>query len=193
MQYIVRPEAGAKETPARPRVIIGTMSEQSKKSVISAIASVGKNRELGLGGELLWRIRDDLQRVKALTMGHPLIMGRKTHESIGRVLPGRTNIVITRQDEYAAPGCIVVASLEEALDAARSAPGAEEIFIFGGAEVYAQALPRIHRLYLTVIDAGDPEADAFFPPYEEEFTKVVETQRRDQDGLAFVWLTLERP
>lgn len=169
------------------------MHERAPESVISTIASVGKNRELGRSGELLWRITDDLRRVKALTMGHPLIMGRRTHESIGRALPGRTNIIVTRQATYAAPDCIVVTSLEDALAAAAATEGADEIFIFGGAEIYAAALPHVDRLYLTVIDAEDSAADTFFPPYEEEFTNVIENETRDQDGLAFTWVTLERP
>lgn len=157
---------------------------------ISAIASLGRNRELGRSGKLLWKISDDLKRVKKLTMGHPLIMGRKTYESIGRPLPGRTNIIVTRNAAYDAPGCIVAPSLEDALACARARDD-EEIFIFGGAEIYAQALPHMDRLYLTVIDAEDPEADTFFPDYGD-FTRVIEKEQRDHHGLAFEWVTLDR-
>ncbi len=169
------------------------MHERAPQSVISAIASVGKNRELGKDGQLAWRIKDDLARVKMLTMDHPLIMGRKTHESIGRALPGRTNIVITRQRAYSAPGCITVTSLDEAFAAAATAPGSKEIFVFGGAAVYAAALPFVDRLHLTIIEAEDSDADTFFPPYEAAFTKILTTQKRDQAGLAYSWVTLERP
>ncbi len=162
---------------------------------VSAIASIGRNRELGKGGTLLWRISADLRRVKALTMGHTLIMGRKTYESIGRPLPGRTNIVVTSAPHFEAPGCTLASSLEDALQSAREVEGTKvdgEIFIFGGATIYSQALPFTDRLYLTIIDAEDPAADTFFPEYKNDFTKVIEKETRGQDGLAYEWLTLER-
>jgi len=158
--------------------------------MISAIAAVGKNRELGKNGELIWRIRPDLKRMKELTTGHVLIMGRKTYESIGRPLPNRTNIVVTRDTEYRAEGCAVTHSLEEALKEAYRVEK-EEIFIFGGAELYKEALPITERLYLTIIDDEDTEADTFFPDYSE-FSKVIKKEKGDQDGLTFEWLTLER-
>lgn len=160
-----------------------------QKPRISIIAAVGKNRELGKKNELIWRIRDDLQRVKGLTMGHPIVMGRNTHLSIGKPLPGRTNIVISHLDE-SFEGCTVVHSLEEALEAAKKVEK-EEIFIFGGAYVYSTAIGIADRLYLTVIDGTDPDADAFFPDYAE-FSKVIESEKRDQDGLAYEWVILER-
>lgn len=163
----------------------------SNQPRLSIIAAIGKNRELGKNNELIWRISSDLKRVKALTMGHPIIMGRKTHESIGRPLPGRTNIVITSRAEEI-PGCLVVPSLEKALEAAR-ALDAEEIFIFGGAQVYNAALPHASRLYLTVINATDAGADVYFPPYQNEFTNVIEKIASTEGTLAYEWLTLERP
>lgn len=117
-------------------------------------------------------------------------MGRRTHESIGKPLPGRTNIVVTRDPEYQSEGCVIAHSLAEAIEKAHAIEQ-EEIFIFGGAEVYAQALPYTNRLYLTLIDAEDPEADTFFPDYSE-FSQVIETEKRDQNGLAYEWITLER-
>lgn len=175
------------------------MNIPKRKPVISAIAAIGKNRELGKGGELVWRVSDDLKRVKQLTMGHPLIMGRKTYESIGKPLPGRTNIVVTRDDTYEAPGCVVMHSLEEALKEARAIEDME-IFIFGGAQIYTEALPYTDRLYLTVVNDTDSEADSFFPKYDEftqpdspaGFTKVVERKEHAQDNLSYTWLTLER-
>jgi dihydrofolate reductase len=158
---------------------------------ISAIAAMGRNRELGRGNALSWRISEDLGRVKALTVGHPLIMGRRTYESIGRPLPGRTTIVVTRSTE-AIDGCVVVNSIEAALNHAR-ALDEREIFIFGGGQIYNASLPYIERLYLTLIDAEDENADTFFPDYEKEFTKEIErTEKKSPEGLRYTWVTLER-
>jgi dihydrofolate reductase len=160
------------------------------KPRISAIASVGENRELGKDGTLAWRIKGDLRRVKELTTGHTLIMGRKTYESIGRPLPNRTNIVVTHDGNFRADGCVVVHSLDEAFaKAAETEP--EEIFVFGGAQIYAASFPRIERLYLTKIHAADPDADTFFPDYAA-FSRVIEREAREEDGLPYEWLTLER-
>lgn len=152
-------------------------------------------RAIGNKGKLLWHIPEDMKRFKRLTMGHPVIMGRKTFESIlgysptGSPLSGRTNIVITRNPAYAHEGALVVSSLEEALEKARQLDS-EEIHIGGGSEIYAQVLPLVDKLYLTLVD-DEPEADTFFPDYSE-FTKVVETETRDHNGLSYTWLTLER-
>lgn len=156
---------------------------------ISIIAAVGKNRELGKKNGLIWRIPDDLKRFKALTMGHPIIMGRKTYESIGRPLPGRTNIVVTRGD-FSAEGCVIAHSLEEALFTAEKL-NCDEVFVIGGGQIYADALLLAHRLYLTIIDDTNPSADIFFPDYTS-FSKVIETEKRNHDGLAYKWVTLER-
>lgn len=158
---------------------------------LSAIAAIGRNRELGKQNQLIWRIADDLKRVHRLSSGHPIIMGRKTYESIGRPLPNRTNVVITTDATYECDGCIIVHSLDEALQVASKAEGNEEIFIFGGASIYEAALPQTDRLYLTLIDATDPEADTFFPEYQD-FDKVVESEDHHEDGLVFQFLTLER-
>ena len=165
----------------------GTSHSQGVR--ISIIAAVGKKRELGKKNELIWRISDDLKRVKALTTGHPIIMGRNTYLSIGKPLPNRTNIILSWEPEEI-PGCTVCTSLDEALSFARSIEK-EEIFIFGGASVYASALPIVTRLYLTVIHATDADADAFFPDYSA-FTKIIETEARNQDNLIYDWVTLER-
>lgn len=158
---------------------------------ISAIAAIGKNRELGTKNQLSWRIPDDFKRVKELTMGHPLIMGRKTHESIGRALPGRTNIVVTREPDYRADGCIVTHSIEEALRTAREIDS-QEIFIFGGAEIYKLAMPHTDRLYLTMIDAENPDADAFFPEYADDFKAVTRFGVREHEGLCYEWVDYAR-
>ncbi len=160
-----------------------------KTARVSIIAAVGKNRELGKGNELIWRISPDLKRVKELTTHHPIIMGRKTYESIGRPLPNRTNIVVSTTAQNI-PGCIVCSSLEEGIRAAKALEE-DEIFIFGGARIYAEALPYTDRLYLTVIDAEDSNADAFFPPYEL-FTQVIEEDRHSDHTPPFTWITLDR-
>lgn len=158
---------------------------------VIAIAAIGKNRELGQKNQLSWRIPDDFKRVKELTMGHPLIMGRKTFESIGRPLPGRTTIIITRDESHVAEGCLVVRSLEAALETARSID-TKQIFIFGGAEIYQLALPFTDRLYLTLIDAENPGADAFFPEFANEFTEVARHDAREHEGLTYQWVDFER-
>ncbi|MCR4325478.1 MAG: dihydrofolate reductase [Patescibacteria group bacterium] len=170
-----------------------------KDVTVAAVVAIGKNRELGKGGKLLWHIPDDLKRFKAITKGHPVIMGRKTFESIlgylGKPLPERTNIVVTREPStarrrLAVPGVVVVGSLEEALEKGR-ALDAEEVHIGGGAQIYEQALPHIDKLYLTLVDDA-PEADTFFPPYEKEFTKKVFEEEREWNGIKYRWVDLER-
>ncbi len=161
---------------------------------ICAVVAIGKNRGLGLDGKLLWHIPDDLKRFKQLTLGHPIIMGRKTFESIlgytqGKPLPGRTNIVISRKGLTFAD-VLVVSSLEEAIAKAKELDSVE-IHIGGGAQIYEQALPFIDKLYLTLID-DEKEADSFFPPFEKEFTKKVFEESREWNGLKYQWVDLER-
>jgi dihydrofolate reductase len=127
---------------------------------LSIIVALGRDNTIGRSGNLIWRISDDLKRFKRLTMGHPIIMGRKTWESLPKALPGRRNIVISRQNGYHAEGGEVYTSLEEAI-AATSAD--EEPFIIGGAQIYALALPLASKLYLTCIDDTCADADAAFP------------------------------
>lgn len=167
------------------------MAQEEK---ISVIAAIGRDRAIGKDNALLWRIPDDLKRFKQLTDGHPVIMGRKTWESLPekfRPLPGRANIVITRDSAYDAPGAVLAQSFPEALSLARDAEGSEEIFAIGGQWVYECALPFASRLYLTVID-DQKEGDAFFPRYEEEFTKEVARDEREYEGLHYALLDLER-
>ncbi len=156
---------------------------------VSIIAAIGQNRELGGGNDLLWRISPDLKRVKELTMGHPLIMGRKTYDSIGRPLPGRTNIVVTTA-QICIEGCLIMHSLEEALEAAH-AIDEEEIFIFGGASIYEAAIPHVDRLYLTLVHATDSTADVYFPDYSA-FTKEIAREDHPEHTPPFSWVTLER-
>ena len=127
--------------------------------MISLIVAASENNVIGRAGGLPWRLRDDLRRFKELTMGKPMVMGRKTFESIGRALPGRRNIVVTRQAGYQAEGCDVVASVDDALSVAGDAP---EIMVIGGAEIYRQLLPRADRIHLTRVHATI-DGDATFP------------------------------
>jgi dihydrofolate reductase len=156
---------------------------------VSIIAAIGQHNELGKQNELIWRISEDLKRVKQLTMGHPLIMGRHTYESIGRPLPGRTNIIVSHSVKDI-EGCLVFNSLHKAIDAARMID-AEEIFIFGGARIYSEALPHVDRLYLTQIERTDPDADAYFPDFSA-FSKIIAEEAHLDAVLPFAWRTLER-
>lgn len=161
-----------------------------QKPRISIIAAIGKNRELGRHNALIWRISDDLKRFKALTTGHPIIMGRKTYESIGRPLPNRTNIVIS-QSMAPQEGIITASSLTDALTIAVDIDP-EEVFVIGGAQVYREALSHAQRLYLTLIDESDADADAFFPDYSE-FAAVVSEEKHSDSIPPYTWITLERP
>lgn len=129
--------------------------------MISLIAAIGKNNELGKGNTLLWHLPADLKHFKDITTLHPVIMGRKTFESIGKPLPNRRNIIITRNVDYKKPGIEVVYSLAGALDLLKD--NNEEVFIIGGAEIYEQTMPIADKLYITHIDASDATADTFFP------------------------------
>ena len=167
---------------------------QMKKPLVCAVVAIGKNRELGRGGKLLWHIPDDLKRFKQLTLGHPMILGRKTFESIlgylGKPLSGRTNIVITRDPAWRYEGVLVARSIDEAIEKAK-ALDSEEIHIGGGAEIYKQALSHIDKLYLTLID-DEKEADSFFPPYENEFKRMTFDESHEWNGLKYRWVDLER-
>ncbi len=132
--------------------------------MISLIAAIGKNNELGKGNTLLFHLPEDMKYFREKTKGHTVIMGRKTFESLPAALPNRKNIVITRDKTYMRDSVNVVNSLDEALASARTPlAGKEEIFIIGGAEIYKQAMNVADRLYITHIDAKDKDADAFFP------------------------------
>jgi dihydrofolate reductase len=126
---------------------------------ISIIVAVAENQVIGYNNQLLWRLKEDLQRFKGLTMGHHIIMGRKTYESVGRPLPGRTNVIITRNKDFKADGCLMVGSLDEAIKVANSD---SEVFIIGGGEIYNQSLPIADKIYLTRVHASFP-GDTFFP------------------------------
>jgi dihydrofolate reductase len=138
------------------------MGRSYGRKMISLIVAASTNDVIGINGELPWRLSADLRRFKEITMGKPIVMGRKTYESIGRPLPGRQNIVITRQEGFVAQGCDVVGSPEAAIHAAGDA---DEIMIIGGSHIYAAFLPLAKRIYLTRVHA-DVEGDAFLPALE---------------------------
>lgn len=157
---------------------------------VSAMASISENRVLGKDNDLVFRIPEDFARMKKITSGHPIIMGRKTFESIGRPLPNRTNIIITQNAKFKIQNCIVVHSLGEAVEKAKEAPGNEEIFIFGGGQIFTEALPITDRLYLTLVHK-EVEGDTFFPDYSE-FTKVIEKEEHLDAEIPYTFLTLDR-
>lgn len=158
---------------------------------VSLIAAMAENRVIGRNNQLPWRLSADLQRFKALTMGKPIIMGRKTWESIGRPLPGRTNIVVTRDASYQAEGCVVVHSVDQALKAAADS---DEVMVIGGANLYQQLLERTDRLYLTQVKTK-VEGDAWFPEFD--MTQWHEIAREphsndEKNDFDFEFVTLER-
>lgn len=156
---------------------------------ISIIAAMGRNRVIGKNGALPWHLPADLAHFKILTMSHPIVMGRKTHESISRALPGRTNIVITRQPNYQSKDCVVVSSMEEVLKRPEG-----EIFVIGGAEMYRAFLPHARRLYLTLV-GGDFEGDAYFPELnmaEWQETARAENPADEKNQNPYTFVTYER-
>ena len=158
---------------------------------IAIIAALGRNRAIGVDGGLPWRLSSDLKRFKALTMGKPLIMGRKTFESIGRPLPGRRVIVVTRDAAWARSGATTTSDLATAL---AQAGEAEEIMIGGGGEIYALALPLASRLYLTEVDA-EPVASVFFPAFDASEWRLVRREKGERgpkDDSDFAWADYER-
>jgi dihydrofolate reductase len=156
---------------------------------ISLIVAMARNRTIGLDNRLPWHVPEDLKHFKTLTMGHHMIMGRKTYESIGRPLPGRTTVIVSRDPGYRENGCLTATSLEDALAACGDDP---EIFFVGGATLYAQALRYAQRLYLTEIER-DVEGDAFFPEFERaEWTETSRECHTTEAGLDYCFLTLDR-
>ena len=156
--------------------------------MISIIVALDKNRGIGKNNKIPWHIPEDLKHFKEITMGHPVIMGRKTFESIGRPLPDRTNIVVTRDVNFKAPGCTIVHSLDEAINKAKEI--VEEIFIIGGAEIFRQSIDKADKLYVTIIDK-EFDVDTYFPDYEQKFMKVAEVKQSNND-FSFQYIVLKR-
>jgi dihydrofolate reductase len=160
---------------------------------VTLLAALAENRVIGRDNTLPWHLPDDLSRFKQRTVGHVVIMGRRTFESVGRPLPNRRSIVITRKRDYHPQGAEIARSLEEALERARESK-ADEVFILGGAEIYALALPDVDRLELTVVHA-EVSGDTFFPECDLSAWTLIEEQRHEADdrhAYAFSFRTYER-
>ncbi len=158
---------------------------------ISILVAMAKNRTIGINNTLPWRCPEDLKHFKALTMGHHMIMGRKTFDSIGKPLPGRTTVVVTRNANLKIEGCLIANSLQQAIELCK---GDTEIFVVGGAEIYAQALPLANTLYITEIQQ-EVEGDAHFPAFNhhewQESAREVTSQREPQP-LDYHFVTYQR-
>ncbi len=167
------------------------------KPRISSVVALDSKRGIGKDNKLLFRIKDDFIRMRSLIKGKPLVMGRKTYESMlfyteGKIIPGSKNIVITSDPDYSQKhqeGCIIAHSFDEAMKIAEEG-NPEEIIIFGGQKVFEEAMPIMDRLYITLVE-GDFNADTFFPDYSE-FKKVLEDETRESEGFKYKFLTLEK-
>lgn len=158
---------------------------------VSLIVAMANNRVIGAGNQIPWKLPAEQQLFKRVTMGHHIVMGRKTYESIGRLLPGRTTIIVTRQAGYAVPGAVIAHSLAEAI---ALAGGDDEVFVIGGAELFREALPAADRIHLTVVDA-DPAGDTFMPdidPEEWRESSVEVFPADDRHAHGFRYSVLER-
>lgn len=164
--------------------------------MISIIAAIDEKRGLGKNNDLLFKIPGDVKRLRDLTTGHPLVMGRKTFASLGRLLPKRSHVVVTRDHSSLEPLSFqpeaIVGSLEEGLEKAKEFEGADEIFIFGGGQIFKEAIEKglVDRLYLTVVK-GEYDADTFFPEYSM-FTKVLHKEEHEEDGYSYTFIDLEK-
>jgi len=159
---------------------------------LTLIAAAAENNALGKDNQMIWRLPDDFKRFKQLTTGHHIIMGRKTLESMNGPLPNRTNVVITRQNDYIHEGCLIVNSLDEALAAC---PQDEEVFIIGGGEIYKQSIDKADKIELTRVMGISPDADAFFPEIIADEWKLAESIFHGKDekhAYAFVFETWVR-
>ena len=161
--------------------------------MIALVVAISENRVIGKDNQLIWHLPEDLKHFKRLTMGHPMIMGRKTFEAIGKPLPGRTSIIITRQSDFQAPqGCVVAGSVEEALKEGLALD--EQVLVVGGGEIYRQALPFAEVVYLTLVHETY-DGDAFFPDLDAETWDVTEQQEHPADekhAHPFTFFTFRR-
>lgn len=161
------------------------------KMIISIIVAMDKNRVIGKDNKMPWHLSSDLKRFKQLTMGKPIIMGRKTFESIGKPLPGRINIILTKDANYKQEGCIVVHSVDEAL---KFCEGNNEVMVIGGAKVYMLFLPMTKKIYLTLVD-GEYEGDTYFPEIDMkkwEEVRIEEHFKDDNNPYSFSFIELGR-
>ncbi len=156
---------------------------------LSIIVAVAHDRVIGVNNTLPWHLPEDLKRFKALTMGHHIIMGRKTYDSLGRLLPGRTTVIVTRNESYQVEGALVANSLEDAIALCKDD---EEVFLIGGAELYQAGLKLAHKLYITEIEL-DVAGDAFFPALvSEEWAEMARESHASEKGLNFNYVTYTR-
>ncbi|RNI25639.1 dihydrofolate reductase [Rufibacter latericius] len=161
--------------------------------MIALVVAIAENRVIGKNNQLIWHLPKDLQHFKKLTMGHPMVMGRKTFEAIGKPLPGRTTVIVTRQPDYAAPeGCLVTSSLEEALQQGLALD--ENVLVVGGGEIYQQALPLAEVVYLTLVHESF-EGDVFFPELEADAWEVTDQEEHlpdERHAYPFTFFTFRR-
>jgi len=156
---------------------------------LALVVAMARGGAIGRDNALPWRLPEDLKHFKALTLGHHIVMGRKTYESIGKPLPGRTTVIVTRDRAYRVDGCLTANSIDAAILACGRDP---EIFFVGGADLYAQVLPRAHRLYLTEIQA-EFEGDAWFPAFDRgEWRERERDTRVSAEGLGYDFVRYER-
>ena len=162
---------------------------------ISILVAMAKNRVIGRNNALPWQLPPDLKRFKELTMGHHIVMGRKTYESIGRPLPGRTSVIITRQPDYQVPGAIVVTSIDQALKVCSAGKEVDqEIFVIGGAQIYRQSLGLCQRIYITEIQQ-EFDGDTLFPELNQQEWREISREKyrlNDGDGLEYHFVVLDR-
>lgn len=160
--------------------------------IVTAVVAVAENGIIGRDGGLPWRLKSEMRRFREVTRGKPLIMGRKTHEAIGRVLPGRLNVVVSRREDLEIPGAVVAHSLHEALNLA-VATGAREACLIGGAELYAEAMPLAQRVIFTRVHAS-PAGDVSLPPLAGEWREIRKEGPIQEDGDEFPYsvFVLER-
>ena len=151
---------------------------------VSLVVAMASNRVIGADNRIPWHVPGEQALFKQITMGHHIVMGRKTYESIGRLLPGRTTVIVTRQREYAVPGAIIAHSLHDAINAAARD---DEIFVIGGAELFREALPMADRIHLSIIDA-EPQGDVFMPAIDERAWQEIANEQRP----GFRYTLLER-
>jgi dihydrofolate reductase len=163
-------------------------SEPARRRVV-LVAAVADNGVIGVDGDLPWRLPPDLAHFKRTTLGHVVVMGRKTYESMGRPLPGRTNVVVTRQPSWSAEGVLVAASLDEAMALAREHDG--DVMVIGGGEVYAQSLDLAHEVVLTEVHLA-PEGDARFPALDPEVWREESREAHEHEGVRFDFVRLVR-
>lgn len=160
-----------------------------KMTQLSIIVAVANANVIGINNTLPWHLPEDLKRFKALTMGHHIVMGRKTYESLGRLLPGRTTVIVTRNKHYCVEGAVVVHSIEQALAVCAED---DEVFLIGGAELYQQGFAHADKLYMTEVHT-DVEGDAFLPDFDlTQWDEVARESHQAENGLAFSYVTYQR-